>query len=345
MFRFSGDTPVNRVARWDSASQSWAPLGSGLNSVATAVIGYDSKLVVGGSFSQAGGAVASRIAQWDGSSWSPLAGTNGGSLSGAVLALSRYDDGSGEALYAGGPFQQADGQPAIGIARWDGSSWSPLIGTNGGGLNGLVHSMRVFDSGSGDELIVAGTFSEADGLAADNLARWNGFEWMPIDCATQLDTITALEVFDDGSGPALYIGGFIIESGGPFQDPFPIGRVLKWRGDECEPIALEVNGTVNALRASTIGPAPSLYIGGDFDYYASGGEVTRSANILRWTGCTPSNSCPPDVSGDGSIDLADLNIVLANFGQTTPDGDTNNDGQVNLADLNAVLGAFGQACP
>ncbi|MFI4856119.1 MAG: choice-of-anchor Q domain-containing protein, partial [Phycisphaerales bacterium JB065] len=55
--------------------------------------------------------------------------------------------------------------------------------------------------------------------------------------------------------------------------------------------------------------------------------------------------CPADVTGDRNIDLADLNLVLANFGQTTPEGDTNDDGQVDLADLNAVLAAFGQACP
>ena len=55
--------------------------------------------------------------------------------------------------------------------------------------------------------------------------------------------------------------------------------------------------------------------------------------------------CPADVTGDGQIDLADLNLVLASFGQSTDEGDTNNDGQVDLADLNAVLASFGQACP
>ncbi len=54
--------------------------------------------------------------------------------------------------------------------------------------------------------------------------------------------------------------------------------------------------------------------------------------------------CPGDVTGDGQVDLADLNLVLANFGQNTTDGDTNGDGVVDLADLNAVLGAFGTPC-
>lgn len=58
----------------------------------------------------------------------------------------------------------------------------------------------------------------------------------------------------------------------------------------------------------------------------------------------PTIDCPADVTGDGQVNLADLNLVLANFGQTTDEGDTNGDGIVNLADLNAVLAVFGTSC-
>lgn len=54
--------------------------------------------------------------------------------------------------------------------------------------------------------------------------------------------------------------------------------------------------------------------------------------------------CAADLNGDGEINLADLNIVLANFGQSTTGGDSNCDGVLNLADLNAVLASFGLAC-
>jgi len=54
--------------------------------------------------------------------------------------------------------------------------------------------------------------------------------------------------------------------------------------------------------------------------------------------------CPGDVTGDDIVDLADLNLVLGNFGQETYGGDTGNDGTVNLADLNTVLANFGNAC-
>lgn len=54
--------------------------------------------------------------------------------------------------------------------------------------------------------------------------------------------------------------------------------------------------------------------------------------------------CPGDVNDDGLINLADLNIVLANFGTAGEIGDATGDGLVNLADLNTVLAAFGTVC-
>ena len=55
--------------------------------------------------------------------------------------------------------------------------------------------------------------------------------------------------------------------------------------------------------------------------------------------------CPADVTGDRAVDLADLNLMLANFGGSTTTGDTNGDNTVDLADLNAILASFGKPCP
>ncbi|MCR9215934.1 MAG: hypothetical protein NXI14_01905 [bacterium] len=78
---------------------------------------------------------------------------------------------------------------------------------------------------------------------------------------------------------------------------------------------------------------------------AAGGEIELPLEEDRRVRLTASCPCIGDVTADGLVDLADLNLVLGNFGQTTDSGDTNGDGQVDLADLNAVLGAFGQTCP
>ncbi|MFG0293548.1 MAG: hypothetical protein ACF8MJ_10425 [Phycisphaerales bacterium JB050] len=51
-----------------------------------------------------------------------------------------------------------------------------------------------------------------------------------------------------------------------------------------------------------------------------------------------------DLDASGQVDLGDLNLILANFGNTGGPGDTNGDGEVNLADLNLVLANFGSDC-
>ncbi len=60
----------------------------------------------------------------------------------------------------------------------------------------------------------------------------------------------------------------------------------------------------------------------------------------------PLAGCEGDSNGDGVVNFADLNTVLANFGQAGAmlPGDVNNDGTVNFTDLNIVLANFGSEC-
>jgi hypothetical protein len=59
-------------------------------------------------------------------------------------------------------------------------------------------------------------------------------------------------------------------------------------------------------------------------------------------------ACPREVDGDGDVDIADLAILLSNFGQTSGalpgDGDMNDDGDVDLEDLATLLSNFGRTC-
>ena len=64
-------------------------------------------------------------------------------------------------------------------------------------------------------------------------------------------------------------------------------------------------------------------------------------------GC-PEPECPGDLNGDNSRDLADLAILLANYGTTSgaayEDGDMDGDQDVDLADLSALLAVYGVPC-
>ncbi len=56
---------------------------------------------------------------------------------------------------------------------------------------------------------------------------------------------------------------------------------------------------------------------------------------------------PGDVNSDGRVDINDLAVVLANYGQTTgmwwATGDLNGDGVVDVNDLAIVLNNFGKS--
>ena len=54
---------------------------------------------------------------------------------------------------------------------------------------------------------------------------------------------------------------------------------------------------------------------------------------------------PPDVNGSGSVEFADILVVLANFGSVGPLGDADGNGVVNFNDILTVLANFGAACP
>ena len=212
-----------------------------------------------------------------GFAWLPGLGVPG--LSGPeVRVLVVFDDGTGPALYAGGTFTAAGGAAANSIARWDGTAWSPLgsgiLGTAGPG-SGTVFALSVFDDGSGPALYVGGGFTIAGGLDANNIARWDGTEWSSLGSGVTGGAVFALGAFDDGTGPALYVGGDFNIAGG-----VSAGRIARWNGTAWNALGNATQGGVRALTVFDDGNGPALYAGGNFT-----GIGGVSANrIARWNG-------------------------------------------------------------
>jgi len=227
-------------------------------------------LYAGGTFSTAGGVVVGDIAKWNGSSWSALSS----GVDDWVYALTVFDDGSGPALFAGGIFTTAGGVPAKGIAKWNGSSWSPV----GGGVNGFVQALTVFDDGTGPALYVAGQFATAGGVAANDIAKWNGASWSGLQGGVYVGFLTivySLQVFDDGSGPALYAGGDFTVAGLALAS-----RIAKWNGSSWSPLGSGLNNTVAAMGVFDDGSGAALYASGVFT--SAGGAV--ASRIAKWNG-------------------------------------------------------------
>jgi hypothetical protein len=115
-------------------------------------------LYAGGGFTTAGGHAATNIAKWDGSSWSAVgSGLGGGADYAYVSALAV----SGSDLYAAGWFSTSGGISANRIAKWDGSAWTSVLASGGGGA--LVISGR--------DLYAGGGFTTAGGKASAYIAR------------------------------------------------------------------------------------------------------------------------------------------------------------------------------
>jgi hypothetical protein len=306
-FITAGGEVVNRVARWDGSS--WSPLGSGVSSTVRAITVFDDgagpALYAGGNFITAGGEVVNRIARWDGANWSPLTGPNGTGVSGvsgfSVLDLKVFDDGTGPALYAGGGFTVAGGESANGFARWDGCSWSTLIGPNGSQSNDRVDALAVFDDGSGPGLYAGGLFPTAGDESSNLIVRWDGSGWSPLAGATEVrlsNRVEALTVFDDGSGPSLYTGGRFTAAGS-----MTMNGIARWNGVSWSaltgPSGIGVNNRVHALTIFDDGSGPALYAGGMFTT-AGGVTVDR---IARWDGAQWFALTGPNATGvDGAIE-------------------------------------------
>ncbi len=160
-FSQAGGAPAGRVAIWDG--ESWSTLGSAIPTSSGTIVYSLCPLpgggaVIGGNFTTAGGVVASRIATWDGSVWSPM----GAGFNSHVLALARAANGQ---IVAGGSFTLSGATSASFLAHWSGTSWSSL----GGGTNSTVRAMT---SAPASDIVVAGSFSSAAGEPAPRIARY-----------------------------------------------------------------------------------------------------------------------------------------------------------------------------
>lgn len=172
-FTKAGLLTVNYVARWDG--NAWSSLGSGVGSggpytspsvLALAVSGTN--LFAGGTFGSAGGATQARfIAKWNGSVWASLGlGIGYGSGSPYVYALAV----SGTNLYTGGGSTLGGNSAYRGLARWDGSEWSPLGSGIGGPSDPYVNVLAADGFG---HLFVGGFFFTAGTNASPFFARAN----------------------------------------------------------------------------------------------------------------------------------------------------------------------------
>ena len=302
-FSKAGAVNLKGIAKWNDAA--WSALETtpvnGLSGGVAALLVWDDgshpALYAGGAFKLAGRLDLGSIAKWDGSRWWPLSGPAGNGVSGSgqsVAALAAWDDGNGPALYAAGSFLSAGGVQAYRVAKWNGHGWAAL-GPAGNNFNNEVDALVVWDDGSGPALYAGGNFTAVGGISANRIAKWDGATWSALRGSTGEGVGTAasnwvntIAVWDDGSGPALFVGGLFASAGG-----IPAANLAKWNGSEWSALSSGagngVNEEVYTLHPWNDGDGAALYAGGAF---TSAAGVSVNA-ITRWNGHTFSALAAP----------------------------------------------------
>lgn len=249
-FEKSGTATLNNTGRWNGSK--WVALGGGVlpsgcfstvddfysgQGVQT-LLPMGSDLYAGGSFSGAG-SPGDNLARWNGAAWSEV----GGGTNGTVTDLAV----SGSNLYAAGIFTRVNNNAMVvkRIARWNGAMWDNL----GGGMDGGtpqyegVYALAIL----GGSLYAAGDFTTAGGVAANNIARWDGSNWHPLGDGVD-GAVFDLEVV----GTDLYVTGRFTEADGESAR-----GIAKWDGFAWTALGYGLNRST--ILSSSVGTGFELF--------------------------------------------------------------------------------------
>jgi len=278
---------LSDILVWDGTS--WTPLATGIATATTTTpvtalhVLPNGDLLIGGTFSSINGVLADNVAVWDGAAWSEFAG----GVDGLVSKFGELANGS---LVVGGRFTHAGSVPAANIATYDGASWSPL----GSGLaQGVFLSSAVVVNGlvtmpNGD-LVATGFFQFADGLPANNVARWDGSSWHAMGAG-----IGGASFYSGvQSSAALLPSGEVVVGGSSASGGVYTGLLQRWDGTSWSSMAAFTGSFVRSLATT---PNGELIVGGSFTQV----DGINTANAVRLTTSCPASVVPYGAACSGS---------------------------------------------
>ncbi len=318
---------------WRLSGGTWVGLAAGTQAFVSGLASYDigqgRHLALSSTFFTP----SEYVARWDDGVLSAI----GNGLITVTKAFAVFDDGQGPRLYAGAGANSVPGLSHI--ARFDGNDWS----LPSGGTSAPVYALQVYDDGAGAALYVAGNFQWVGTtvIQAAYIARYKNGAWTPVGAGLN-GPVRAMTTFDDGSGPALYVGGDFTTAGGQ-----PAARVARWQNGQWSALGPGIaGGSVLCLTVfDDDGPgpiAPALYAGGAF---TSAGGVP-ALHVARWAGrcyanCDQSTTTPV-------LNVLDFACFVNRF--VAQDPYANCDGSttppvLNVTDFACFLNKFAAGCP
>lgn len=173
-------------------------LNNTANSTAMCGISYNGKLLVGGSFQSVGGINTSCLATWDGTHWDslPVRAFRPLDYSGSIYGLTKHNN----KLYIYGVFDTIQGQPANGIATYDGVSYQPVSVPLM--PQAFITNMLLYNG----ELYISGVFSYTAQIGNRHILKFDGTNWGDVGGGIKgsISSISSMVIYNN----ELYVGGF-----------------------------------------------------------------------------------------------------------------------------------------
>ncbi len=209
-----------------------------------------------------------------------------------VRAFATFDAGSGETIYATAEITEWDPDlnqalPVSNLYLYSDQTWTKIDGEFSGTFNAVLRALAVFDDGRGPALYVGGYFDSVNGITANNIARWDGQNWealgtgLPLT-SDQLWGVNELIVYDDGSGPELYAGGFEFEG---------FDGIARWDGSVWSSVGTFTTDPfgqdqIHTLAVHDDGQGDALFMGGSFLMDTVDGVPASIGGVARFKGGT-----------------------------------------------------------
>jgi len=234
------------------AQNCWSSLGAGVGTTSgyssvVAITEFNGKLIATGQFDTVGGNIpANNIAAWDGTSWSTLGSgisLSSSSIIGHTTTINAMTVYNGD-LYVAGTFDTAGGVPVNCIAKWDGTTWSPV----GSGIklhleNDQAFAMAVFNNA----LYVGGRFDTVGGIPATNIAKWDGSSWSAVAAGLGVARNTVFADSDAVISLAVYNNMLVAGGGFTNASGLSVNNIAAWNGSTWSALGNGVNGGVQSI--------------------------------------------------------------------------------------------------
>jgi hypothetical protein len=281
-----------------------------------------------------------RVARWSGTQWEPISEP----FFQSSFKFVAFDDGSGTKLYMLGTFTLIGSVQMQGFARWlGGTTWerppSNVLAV------GTTYDVVVFDDGGGPAIFAHSEILAAPEQRFPGVGRYRNGVWEnlggPALCSNCVYSRSRLAVFDDGSGPALYVTGGFNNWGG-----IEARGIVRWNGKHWSPV---IRGVFQGseVRAMVAGDGPhgyALYVGGLITQ-AGAGTVRY---VAEYKGCPNCYANCDHSSIAPALNVRDFMCFINKFAEDDPyancDGSTDLPG-LTIADFACYLNKFAAGCP